>query len=216
MDPDEQPDDDPQRPPRAPFVPSEAWIEAFDAQCTEHRLKVLRRYASSWARVVGGDTGSDYAEELVQVALTDILRGVLRWDPEAEELEPFLISVIRLRARRDRKIAARYEHVFIDSFDPDDPAFIELDASLATGMGGAEAVDPLMDRMHTQLRGRVADYPQAQRFLDAVRHGAVTKPQIMRLASLTHNEFSNARRRLARLVAQLTPGRVPSTEGGES
>ena len=217
MDPDEQPDDDPGRPPRAPFVPSEAWIEAFDAQCTERMLTVLRRYAASWARFVGGDTGSDYAEDLVQIALTDTLRGLIRWNPGTAELEPFLISVIRLRARRDRKIAARYEHVFIDALDPDDAAFADFEASLAAGIGGAEQTDPLtMDRTIAALLALLPADPHAQRFLDAVRQGATTKPQIMRLGALTDSEFRNARRRLGRLLAQLTSGRAPSTEEGES
>lgn len=214
MKPDEQPPEDDPGGLRAPFVPSEAWIEAFDAQCTDRTLKALRRYAASWARLVGGDTGNDYGEELVQTVLTDTLRGVIRWDPDVEELEPHLIAIVRLRARRDRRNAARYEHVYIDAFDPDDSGFVDLEAALTAGVGGPEQTDPLMDRKVAELRALVSTDPHAQRFLDAVRQGAITKPQIMRLAALTDLEFRSARRRLARLFVQLTPGRILSTEEG--
>jgi len=218
MNPNEQPEDDPERLPRAPFVPPEAWIEAFDAQCTDRMIKALRRYAGSWARFLGGDAGNDYAEELVQTALTDTACGVLRWDPAAGELEPYLIMVIRLRARRDRKSAARHEHVFIDAIDSDDAAFADLEASLAVDpartMVSAEKADALMDWKIAELRALAPSDQDVQRFLDAIDQGAITKPQIMRLTGLTKTEFSNVRRRLARLVVQLTPRQAPSTEEG--
>lgn len=68
---------------RDPFVPSEAWIDAFDAQCTDAMIKRLQRFAAAWARILGGEyaaNDADYADELVQNVLTDTMEGVLRWD----------------------------------------------------------------------------------------------------------------------------------------
>jgi hypothetical protein len=218
MNPDEQPDDDPRRPPRAPFAPPESWIEAFDAQCTAPMLKGLRRYVAWWARILGLDAGSDYAEDLVQNALTDTYQGVLRWDPADGELEEHLLMVIRLRSRRDRKRARRYEHVSLDSLDPDGSMSSQVEASLAHDQAprttrSAEHAEAAMHRTMAELRALTLGDPQAQRFLDAIEQDVRTKEDIMRLAGLTSLEYRNTRRRLARLVDQLTSGRaIPATE----
>jgi len=215
---DEQPDDDSRQTPRAPFVPPESWIEAFDEQCTSTTLKRLRRYAAMLARIAGRDVGNDYAEELVQNALTDTMCGTLRWDPEAEGLEPYLITVIRLRARRDRRRVHHYHHVYIDAYDPGDPAMelADVEAALAVEPAAltksAEHEDEAITRTMTDLRERACGDPQARRFLNATYQGATTKAQIMRLAELTNTEYHNTRRRLARLVEQLTADRTDSTK----
>jgi hypothetical protein len=225
MDPDEHSEDDSKRRPRPPFVPPESWIEAFDAQCTDLMLKGLRRYAASWARLLSKERGNDYGEELVQDALTDTLRGVLRWDPIAGDLGPYLEAVIRLRARRDRRRAGRYEHVSIDALDPDDSSseIVDIEVSLAVSTSArtiesAEATEreeAAMNERMTQLRALAVDDPLAQRFLDATdatEHEVTTRAQIMRLAGLTRTEYHNTRRRLARLVAQLQTRRAPSAK----
>jgi len=45
------------------------------------------------------------------------------------------------------------------------------------------------------------------RFLDALDQNAETRAEIMRVAELTRAEYHNTRRRLARLLAHLHPGR---------
>jgi hypothetical protein len=217
MNPDEQPDDDPRRPPRAPFVPPESWIEAFDAQCTAPMLKGLRRYVAWWARIIGFDAGNDYAEDLVQNALTDTYQGVLRWDPHDGELEAHLLMVIRLRSRRDRKRARRYELVSFDYLDPDRAMSTQVEASLAHDQapqtrGGAEYAAAAMDRTMAELRALTLGDPRAQRFLGAIEQDVSTKADIMRLAGLTSLEYRNTRRRISRLVDQLTSGRAISTK----
>src|SRR5262249_47359307 len=108
--------------------PPQAWVEAFDAQCTEATLKRLRRYALLLARLPGGEQLGDhtaYAEETVQAVITDVVDGVLRWHPSAQDLEPYLTDVIRLRVRRDRRRAARYEHVSLTALLPDHASILD-------------------------------------------------------------------------------------------
>ena len=216
MYPDEHSEDDSRRRSRAPFVPSESWIDAFDAQCTEPMLKGLRRYAASWARLLSKDYGNDYAEEIVQNALTDTMRGVLRWDPLADNLGPYLEAVIRLRARRDRKRARRNEHVSIDALDPDDPSsgITDVEASLAvsTSARTIESAEAARTETMTQLRALAVDDPLALRFLDAMEHDVITRAQIMRFAGLTRAEYHNTRRRLARLRTQLETRQTSSAK----
>jgi len=132
---------------------------------------------------------------------------------------PHLEVVIRLRARRDRRRAARYEHVSIDSFEPDDASseIADVEASLAVSTSARtiesdKSAEAAMTETMTQLRALAVDDPLAQRFLDATDHEATTRAQIMRLAGLTRTEYHNTRRRLARLVAQLQTRRAPSAK----
>jgi hypothetical protein len=200
-----------------PFAPAESWIEAFDAQCTDAMLKRLRRYAFLLARQPGGEHLGDhaaYAEETVQGAVADLAAGVLRWDPLARDLEPYLADVIRLRVRRDRKRAARHQEVSLDAVHPKhrrspmrDPEMQLVASAPAHTDESEENVWGSMPRNMQRLRERVSADPLAQRFLDAVELDATTRAEIMRVAGITRAEFHNTRRRLARLLAHLDPGR---------
>lgn len=198
-----------------PFVPAEAWIEAFDAQCTEAMLKRLRRYVLLLARVSGGEHMGDhasYAEELVQAAVTDLVAGVLRWDPSLKDLESYLTDVIRLRVRRDRKRAARFKHVSIDAAPPSAPGapIREVEIHLAAGAAAhADESEPSSSDSMTgsmrRLRESFSDDPLALRFLDAIEQDdqdAFTRAEIMKIAGLTRAEYHNTRRRIARYLAR--------------
>lgn len=192
-----------------PFVPAEAWIEAFDTQCTEAMLKRLRRYTLLLARVSGGEHLGDhvsYAEELVQAAVTDLVAGVLRWDPSMKDLEPYLTDVLRLRVRRDRKRAARFKHVSIDAAPSALGAPIrEVEMRLAVS-ASARTDESEMSSSERRLRESFSDDPLALRFLDAVDQDATTRPEIMKVAGLTRAEYHNTRRRIARLLARFDRG----------
>lgn len=193
-------------------VPTEAWIDAFDTQCTGAMLKRLRRYALLLARFPGGEYIADhaaYAEELVQTSLADLFGGALQWDPDARGLEPYLMDVIRLRARRDRKRARKYKHLSIDAGSPTEPSVLiqEMEARMSEHHpvpDDAAAIE--MTRSLHQLREMADADPLALRFLEAIERNAMTRPEIMRLADLTRAEYHNTRRRLARLLARLPLG----------
>lgn len=202
-----------------PYVHAEAWIEAFDEQCTETLLKRLRRYAFLLARIPGGEHLGDaaaYAEEQVQAAVTDLVGGVLQWDPSTKNLEGYLTDVIRLRVRRDRKRAARFTHVSIDATPSSNSGmpFREVELRLATGPSGDadehEVSSPSSNtRTMQRLRGFFADDPIALRFLDAVDAldpDATTRSKIMKAAGLTRSEYHNTRRRIGRYLARLDRG----------
>jgi hypothetical protein len=193
--------------------PTDAWLEAFNTQCTEAMLKRLRRYALLLARCPGGEQLGDltaYAEEVTQAVVTDVADGVLRWEPSARELEPYLTDVIRLRVRRDRKRAARYPHLSLDAVPPRDraPLLDEVDSQLASNASArGDDHDADARRAMTATLGRirrlVAADPLALRFLDAFDQGAATRGEIMKVAGFTRAEYHNTRRRLARLFSKL-------------
>src|ERR1051325_861348 len=194
-------------------APGNAWTDAFDAQCTDTMLKRLRRYALVLARCPGGarlGDPTDYAEELTQAVLTDVIEGVLRWDPSARDLEPYLADVIRLRVRRDRKRAARHPHVSLDALHPHAHASLldEMDRQLAAS-ASERSHDRDTDSWDTmtanlaRLRKLVVADTLALRFLDAPDQKAKTRVEIMKLDGLTRAEYHNTRRRVARLLAHL-------------
>jgi hypothetical protein len=198
-----------------PFVHGEAWIEAFYEQCTEALLKRLRRYALLLARVPGGEHLGDaasYAEEQVQAVMADLVEGVLRWDPSTKNLEPYLMDVIRLRVRRDRKRAARFKHVSIDATPSSNPGMPigDMQLQLAAHVDDGEVRSPdSMTRSMQRLRSFFSDDPLALRLLDAIGaidQDAATRSEIMKVARLTRAEFHNTRRRIARYLARLDRG----------
>src|ERR1044071_1478935 len=108
---------------------SEAWLEAFTAQCTNQLYEVARRFAARRAAVVarcGGVVDDYYVRELVANAISDTAAGILRWDPAAQSLEAHVLDAISRRANHDCSRALRYRHEAVDLFDPEAPrALIE-------------------------------------------------------------------------------------------
>jgi len=65
----------------APFLPSDDWLEAFEAQFTKELLKKAKRFAERRARWVGhagGVVDDYYVRELVEDVPSDTSVGVLR------------------------------------------------------------------------------------------------------------------------------------------
>ena len=189
----------------------DSWLEAFDSACTEAMLKRLRRYALVVARHLGGERIGDtgvYAQDLLHTAITDVMQGVLRWDPSRHDLESYLRDVIRIRMRRDCRRAARVELLSFDSASLRDRSLLrDIELQLAT-RAAAEGDDDHeasawsnMTATLAELRYLVADDPLALRFLDALAHKPRTRAEIMKIAQLTRTEYHNTRRRLARLLA---------------
>jgi hypothetical protein len=210
-----------QRGERAAPLPPEAWIDAFDEQLSEPMLKEVRRFAVYRASTLGWEgAGNDayYAEELVQNAVADTRLGVLRWDPSVNNLHQHLVDAVRLRSRRDRAHAERYPHVSLDECDRDDDdgasggSVLSPEAEATLQVTAPATTDEHVEHeasaarataIAAKLRELSEGDPIVQRFLDATDRDACTRADVMRLAGLTSAEYHNARRRLARLVAQL-------------
>jgi hypothetical protein len=146
-----------------PFVPSGAWIEAFEAQATMAMLRRIRRYARRLAQAVahaGGVGGEYYMHELVQDALGDTLIGLLRWDPSVTTLEAH-----RSRARHDRVLAMASGHESIDvdranDDDRDGGVIEEAEAALMRRQGNAASADHARRTVErcARWRGMIARY----------------------------------------------------------
>ena len=100
------------RPP-PPFVPSEAWIAAFEDGYTQLVIVNLTNYARARARHLGAP--SSYPEDIVQNAAADTVQGILAWDPKQNSLEHHLRDVIKARTHHERARARRITHQPLDS-----------------------------------------------------------------------------------------------------
>jgi len=197
------------------FVPSDDWLNAFNAQCTEERWKKLERFAARCARGVekaGGIVDDYYVRELVQDVLADTRLGVLRWDPSVESLEEHAQDAITSRAYHDRAHAKRYPRESIDAFDPDSShaTMAAVDASLLDRREASLHTAALAENALMELRELAAEDSVVLRFLDAFEAGATTKSDVMLVADLSDRTYHAARIRLDRLVTRLSPDAQPN------
>lgn len=149
----------------------------------------------------------------MQDALTDTASGVLSWDPSAKTLEQHILDVIKMRTHHDRQRARRFSHESLDVLDLDAETTMmaEVEAMLLERSPGVPD-DPiaLATERLAKLRQLAIGDRTATRFLDALARGATSKADVLRLAELSSGAYVNARRRLRRLVDQLSspPGRT--------
>jgi hypothetical protein len=193
------------------FVPSEEWIEAFEAQATHELRKAAKRFARMRARFVaiaGGRVDDYYVSSLVQDVLTDTLFGVLTWDPGVSALENHVFDAIKSRTSHDITRAKKLRHQSIDAFDSryDTSAVMtDLETSLELDWQqprpealrfSAEVIE--------QLRSLAPDDKGVSRMLDAIEQGAVEAKDIMHLAGMSKKTYHKARARLGRIAEQLS------------
>jgi hypothetical protein len=185
----------------ARFIPPKEWTEAFNMQCTEQMRRRARRFAAQRP----GSSAYD-ADELVQGVIFDTLRGLLRWDPTVRKLDVHLFAAIRRRAIRAVARAEQLPHVSIDVVDDDGESSVmdETDALLlAEGPVATPETVARAAEISFALKQLAAGKAPVVRLLDAFASGAITRNDVMRTARMTHAEYHNARRKLARLVEQL-------------
>lgn len=192
------------------FDRTDAWHDAFAAQCTDQLYDVGRRFAARRAAVVarcGGRVDDYYVRELVANAISDTAAGTLCWDPAVQSLEAHVLDAISRRANHDCSRALRYRHEAVDFFDPETSWALveEVEAKLADAVPsvwyGAK-----LERV-TELR-ELAGHEDAHVLLvlDAFEAGATTKSDVLHFTGLSDREYRAAQKRLMRLAAKLPPG----------
>jgi hypothetical protein len=199
----------------APFLPSDDWIEAFEAQFTKELLKKAKRFAerrARWVGHVGGVVDDYYVRELVEDVLGDTSVGVLRWDPSVERLEEHVMDAIKSRSSHDIAHAKRFPRESIDAFDPDasHATMAAVDAVLLLRREASRDTAALAETALVELRELAAEDRVVLQLLDAFATGATTKADVMLLTGMSDKTYHAARVRLDRLVARLSPHAQPS------
>ena len=191
--------------PSAPLDPEV--LEAFKAQCNRELIVRVTRFARRLAAAVadlGGSGGDALAEDLVQEALLDTQRGVLRWDPAAASLEFHLTSRIRSRARDERRRAVAYPHVSLSTPAKEEGSSL-LEQAEATLLVQQEAeARARRGQRRGALKRLIAEDSDVREIVRAVEDGAKTKADILRVTGLSTREYRNARDRLQYLKRQMT------------
>ena len=186
---------------RAPFVPSEEWIEAFEAQATDDLYLRLKRYARARARLVahaGRPIDAQYANDLVQDAIGDTFDGLLAWDPERVTLERHLQCAIHSRTRHDYVHAIRFRQERIDLGGR--KVLTEVETTLARARGEPEETGARVLAELSQLAVRDPDVIEMLRLFG---EQVIKKDDIVRETGWNTKRYQATRKRMLRLVQQL-------------
>jgi len=186
---------------RAPFIPSEEWIEAFEAQATEDLYLRIKRYARARARLVahaGRPIDEQYTNDLVQDAIGDTFDGVLAWDPERVTLERHLQCAIHSRTRHDYVHAIRFRQERIDLGAK--KTLAEVETTLARARGEPEDAGA---RVLAALHQLAARDPDVIEMLRLFGEQVIKKEDIVRETGWNTKRYQATRKRMLRLVQQL-------------
>jgi hypothetical protein len=196
--------------------PSEAWIEAFAAQCTEALWEAARKYATHRAaavRRVNSAADAYYERELVQDAIGDTAMRIVHWDPSVRSLKEHVFAVIRTRTYHDYQHANRFRRESFDAGDGDiAPELVaEVESALQdrTPCADPALAARIAERM-AEVRTLAASDPVVVAVLDAADDGACDKADVMHHAQISDHAYHAAKGRLTRIVKKLSPGTRPS------
>lgn len=192
---------------RAPFVPSEQWIEAFTSQVTaEDFHDAMWRYAERRGRMVQHLRKLDpeaYARDLVQEILDDTMYGRIAWDPVRVDLRKHVYDAIKSRSRHHYRRALRLRHFSLAEARTNrlvDEASIA--GTLETELERAERLESIT-AVVAAVRERAGDDVEVQRLLDAYEQGIANRSKILEVAGLTKLQYDAGRKRLDRLLEEL-------------
>lgn len=195
---------------RAPFQPTEAWIEAFEQQFTtklQLDMKAYARWRGRGVRRCGGLVTDTYAEDLVATIVMDTLAGVVAWNPDRKTLYQHVQDTIKSRTRHERDRAKKFRAYPIDAAHEDHEKRATRALVEASLQQDAEDVSPesavFASQMIARLRELAAGDKPVLAYLDAIVAGASTAAAIMEHTKMSKRTFRNARDRLSRLVEQL-------------
>src|SRR4051812_5603880 len=193
--------------PPSRFLPSEGWIEAFEREYTTSVLPALQRFA---ARIVAGAGAAPqpddyYPRQLALDAVSDTLLGTVVWNPATKELMQHLRDVVRNRAYIDWAHARKFRHESIDEeIESGEPSILdEADAKLLERTADPRSVENAAAAL-AELRVHAADDPDVLAYVWALEHDHLSRAEVMAATGLSRTAYHNARRRLARFVAQLS------------
>ena len=140
----------------------------------------------------------------------------LHWDPNVKTLERHVYDVIQMRTNYDLKRARKFRRESLDALttDGEPSAMAEVDAALLdrASDASAETTARAAERM-AALRQLATGDRLVLGLLDASASGATSKVDLMRITGFSSAEYLNGRRRLRRLVAQLSSLHSPANKG---
>jgi hypothetical protein len=183
---------------------SEAWLDAFGAQCTPEMRDSLNRYAErvlSGARIVSADSAA--AKELAAAAIFDLLNGPDHWDfaDPQKPLKLYLKNAIWRQAQEDFARAKRLPHVSIEELTAEDPG------------SGAEALEQALRQEHSdpsdmayaqervnRILRRAAGNDDVLALIHAKRNDRTSRADVMEVTGFSPQRYRTAVSQLNRMV----------------
>ena len=200
---------DPRHAPPDPGSPLPDIQRALEEQYTDEVRDHAHRYAEQRARRVrkaGRPIPKNYADELLQDALTSVWLGTRRWDPLRTPLLYRLITIIKDRTWREIRRAQTYQHLSFDAAAND--SSIDMEAAMrvrAEASVGDLRLATFTAHVVEELRALARNDEQACRILACWAQGLVEPDEIMAQTGLTRPAFEAARLRILRLSKRLPP-----------
>ena len=188
-----------------PCTKPEAWINAFNAQCTRDLTQSLYRYAArllSGARKVSADSAA--AMDLVQAAIHDMLDGPDHWAFIDEKLNAYLKKVIKRQILANLERADRLPHVSIDELTASGglPESDELERALRDQRPDRGDVEDAWSAINLLCRHAAGDGDVVALIL-ALADDRTSRADVMAVTGFTAQRYRAAMRRLNRMADEV-------------
>jgi hypothetical protein len=188
---------------RRPWTPPPEWRALFTAQATKDTIDDAVAYAGSYAQSLANINGRRHpgtVEEMVQDAVGDTFRGIVKWDPARCSLAMHLKSVMRSRLGHELERAQDIKHYAVENVsDKRLTAAIAIDVAPST----SGRVNRSAEEFTAQLRELAAGDEAVLQLIDCYREGINERRKVCRATGMTIGTFHNADRRLKRLAKKL-------------
>lgn len=188
-----------------PYTKPEAWIDAFNAQCTKDLTQSLYRYAArllSGARKVSSDSAA--AMELVQTAIHGMLDGPDHWDFVRQKLSVYLKNSIKRQILANLERADRLPHVSLDELTAagQSPESDELERALRDHRPDRGDVEDAWSAIDLLCRRAVGDGDVIALIL-ALADDRTSRADVMEVTGFSPQRYRAAMRRLNRMADEV-------------
>lgn len=202
---------DDEEPAATPILPPPATLLALDQQNTAALRTEARRYAESrlpFVRGAGRPIPKNYADELVDDAITDTWLGIANWDPTRCSLLVHIRGEILDRTSKEARHGRRYRRISFDvaANDPKDARAIHHHLTHAS-QGDCSPImfAALVFRIANALKDLAQADPDAQAMLACWRDGVTVRGEVLARTQLTPAAYKATRKRLLTLRDKLPP-----------
>lgn len=188
-----------------PCTKPEAWINAFNAQCTRELTESLYRYAArllSGARKVSADSAA--AMDLVQAAILDMLNGPDHWAFLDQQLGVHLKNVIKRQVLANLERADRLPHVSIEEVTSGGQLaeFDELEQALRGQHPDRGDIEDAWSAISLLCR-RAAGDGEVVALILALADDRTSRAEVMAVTGLSTQRYRAALRRLNRMADEV-------------
>ena len=194
------------------FSPTEEWRAEFQEQATRGNLDKLYRIAKARLGAYAGKgrhVDDADVEDVVSAVLVDTLSGTLTWNPARHDLYAHLKDAIKFRVRNEAKSTRkRKKHDPLEEDERNESLAPQIAAgaivpTVTTPDERDEQLGRLADSALTDLRALAVRDVDVTKLIEALANRITDRDELIRVTGMNLSKYTNAWRRLGRLVNQL-------------